>query len=281
MEEVLDQLLHEVSCSKHAQIHQACTEARDLLENQAGLLGSPPHELRALCLRALQLALETRQSKMVALAVSGFFKLLRDTQFHSGYEEDDETVWLPCQLLSTMQSLPLHSEDTQVELLKVLLNMCCVSGITISGQVVTQVVGVCGLAYGRGGGALRTAAQSAASQAIAHLIKQLKEESEEQEKILINKCREGKEESYDERTDDDDTEYIAPAYDEIVPVINLIADKLVEANKYQEDKKGPEVPALFLLECTNTLLSQLSHPENLAHLHKPSESMSSSVLTEI
>nr|XP_053656343.1 brefeldin A-inhibited guanine nucleotide-exchange protein 3-like [Cherax quadricarinatus] len=124
---------------------------QDLLENQAGLLGSPPHELRALCLRALQLALETRQSKMVALAVSGFFKLLRDTQFHSGYEEDDETVWLPCQLLSTMQSLPLHSEDTQVELLKVLLNMCCVSGIPISGQVVTQVVGVwwSGLCRGR------------------------------------------------------------------------------------------------------------------------------------
>ncbi|XP_045615029.1 brefeldin A-inhibited guanine nucleotide-exchange protein 3 isoform X2 [Procambarus clarkii] len=278
MEEVLDQLLRETSTGKHAQIHQACTEARDFLENQAGLLRSPPHELRALCLQALQLALETRQSKLVSLAVSGFFKLLRDTQFHSGYEEDDETVWLPCQLLGAIQSLPLHLEDTQVELLKVLLNMSCVPGITVSGQVVTQVVGVCGLAYGRGGAALRTAAQSAASQAIAHLVKQLKEESEEQEKIVINKSRNESHNINDERTDDDDSDYIAPAYDEIVPVINFIADKLIEANKHQDDKKGPEVPALFLLECTNTLLFQLSHPENLAHLLKPSESVSSSAL---
>ncbi|XP_042241028.1 brefeldin A-inhibited guanine nucleotide-exchange protein 3-like isoform X2 [Homarus americanus] len=278
MEEVLDQLLRETSPNKHVQIRQVCTEARDLLENQAGLLRSPPHELRALCLRALQLALETRQSKHVTLAVSGFYKLLRDTQFHSGYEEDDETMWLPCQLLGAIQSLPLHSEDTQVELLKVVLNMSCVQGITISGQVVTQVVGVCGLAYGRGGAALRTAAQSAASQTIAHLVRQLKEESEEQEKILLNKCRGGQDSSHDGGTDEEENEYIAPAYDEIVPVINLIADKLVEANKQQDDKKGPEVPALFLLECTNTLLSQLSHPENLAHLHKPSETASSSAL---
>lgn len=46
-------------------------------------------------------------------------QLLRDTQFHSGYEEDDETTWLPSQLLAAVQSLPLHTEDVQVELLKV------------------------------------------------------------------------------------------------------------------------------------------------------------------
>ena len=51
--------------------------------------------------------------------------------------------------------------------------MSCVAGVTTSGQLVTQVVGVCGLAYGRGGAALRSAAQSAASQSIAHLVRQL------------------------------------------------------------------------------------------------------------
>lgn len=57
------------------------------------------------------------------------------------------------------------------------------------------------------------------------------EESEEQEKILINKSRREQNESHDEGTDEDENEYIAPAYDEIVPVINFIADKLMEANK--------------------------------------------------
>lgn len=47
----------------------------DLLESQTGLLRSPPHELREICLKALQLALETRISKLVALATSGFYKV--------------------------------------------------------------------------------------------------------------------------------------------------------------------------------------------------------------
>ncbi|XP_064121617.1 brefeldin A-inhibited guanine nucleotide-exchange protein 3-like [Macrobrachium nipponense] len=105
MEEVLEQLIRETSSNKYGQIRQACIEARDLLESQAALLRSPPHELRAnIALKAMQLSLESRQSKLVSLAVSGFSKLLRDTQFHSGYEEDDETTWLPCQLLASIQS---------------------------------------------------------------------------------------------------------------------------------------------------------------------------------
>lgn len=60
-------------------------------------------------------------------------------------------------------------------ILQVVLNMSCIPGISISGQAVTQVVGVCGLAYGRGGAALKSAAQSAASQTVAHLVKQLSE----------------------------------------------------------------------------------------------------------
>lgn len=269
MEEVLEQLIKDTSSNKHSHIKQVCQEASDLLESQTGLLRSPPHELREICLKALQLALETRISKLVALATSGFYKLLRDTQFHSGYEEDDETTWLPSQLLAAVQSLPLHTEDVQVELLKVLLNMSCVPGIILSGQIVTQVVGVCGLAYGRGGAPLRTAAQSAASQAISHLVKQLREESCEQENILQKKLgKDVEEKNGEDENEEEESEYIAPAYDEIVPVINLIAEKLVEANKNQEDKKGPEIPALFLLECANTLLSRLSPPETLTSVER-------------
>lgn len=35
----------------------------------------------------------------------------------------------------------------------------------------------------------------------------------------------------EDENEEEESEYIAPAYDEIVPVINLIAEKLVEANK--------------------------------------------------
>ncbi|CAL4163096.1 unnamed protein product, partial [Meganyctiphanes norvegica] len=258
MEEVLEQVIREATSPKFSAIAQAAKEANDVLESQAGLLRSPPHELRSVCLRALQLALESKQSKLISLAISGFYKLLRDTEFHSGYEEDDETTWLPSQLLGAIQSLPHHTHDTQVELLKAVLNMSCVSGIVVSGQIVRQVVGVCGLAYSRGGQQLRTSAQSAASQAIARLVTQLKEESQEQEQ-LRSKDNQLQKTSQDNQ-DEEDLDYIAPPYDEMVPVINLIADKLNDATKNQEDKKGPEVPALFLLECASTLLSNLAGP---------------------
>ena len=41
--------------------------------------------------------------------------------------------------------------------------------------------------------------------------------------------------------------------------------------RHEEDKKGAEIPALYLLECIKTLLTCLSQPETLAHLHKPSD----------
>lgn len=65
------------------------------------------------------LYVEIRQNNCLIFGDKHFPQLLRDNQFHSSYEEDDESTWLPCQLLAAIQSLPLHSEDTQVELLKV------------------------------------------------------------------------------------------------------------------------------------------------------------------
>lgn len=55
------------------------------------------------------------------------------------------------------------------------------------------------------------------------------EESEEQERFLIKTRSRHQEE---QATEEDDSEYIAPAFDEVVPIINFVADKLIEANKW-------------------------------------------------
>ena len=44
----------------------------ELLQSQNSLLREPAHELRAKCFNVFQIALETRKSKFVANALSGF-----------------------------------------------------------------------------------------------------------------------------------------------------------------------------------------------------------------
>ena len=58
------------------------------------------------------------------------------------------------------------------------------------------------------------------------------EENQEQEKLLGKKEAESQgDDDKSDQSENEESEYIAPAYDEIVPVINLISDKLTEANK--------------------------------------------------
>ena len=51
-----------------------------------------------------------------------YFQLLRDNQFYSSFQETDESTWIPSQLLSALSSISSHSEDIQVDLLKVCIN---------------------------------------------------------------------------------------------------------------------------------------------------------------
>lgn len=92
----------------------------DFLGIQQGLIRDPPHELREKCLLVIQLCFESRRSKFAALAVAGLQKIIRDDRFHSNIEPNDDSKWLPLQLLHASTSFMQLSDDIQVDILKVL-----------------------------------------------------------------------------------------------------------------------------------------------------------------
>ncbi|XP_071438715.1 brefeldin A-inhibited guanine nucleotide-exchange protein 3 [Hetaerina americana] len=244
MEDLFMQIVKEATNTKFSALRKASQEAHDILESQHGMLRDPPHELRAKCFAALRLALETKRSKFVAYGLSGLHKLLRDDRFHSNFEPEDDSLWLPSQLLEAISSISLQSDDSQVDMLKVLLNMACTSYWTMNGRIIIQILTVCSEAYETGNQAVRTAAQAATSQTLRSFCSFLEEESQELERSWRNNGKPS------------DRNLIgASCFNEAIPILQFICSRLEEVQTEPTGRSGNSVA--FLLECLHTLISSL------------------------
>lgn len=245
MEDIFYKLVKEASHQKHPALRQACQEAQEALANKHALLRNPPYEVRQKCFDALQLALESNEKKLVSLSFNGLQQLLREQLFHPNLECDDEQFWLPSQLMRAVSSLASHSEEAQVEGLKVILQCCCLQNWCLSQNAVCSIVMLCLDIYGHGSASTKSAAVASASQGVQGYVSFLFESAAE------DAADEEERKSVDEGCDPYNEGHISP-FDEVVPLFLFLCEKL------KEDKcNGSNSTAPLLLHCLQTGLSSL------------------------
>ncbi|CAG9864816.1 unnamed protein product [Phyllotreta striolata] len=250
MEDLLLNIAKEAGNSKLTDLKQRAQEAYDLLSAQNNLMRSPSHELRSICFRPLKLSLESKKSKLVALSLTGFNKIIRDERFQCGSEPEDDSLWLPAQILQATSSLPSQCEDTQVHVLRVILNLACSASWALNGRLVMLILGRCGEAYETGTQPIRAASQAAASQTLTAFCTFLDEECQE----ILQQQQKHKNSGSSAEMVYTKTSAVA-CFNEAIPVMQYICSKLEESK--QQSKTNDLT--IFLLQCLLTFVSTLPH----------------------
>ncbi|XP_025415186.1 brefeldin A-inhibited guanine nucleotide-exchange protein 3 isoform X2 [Sipha flava] len=235
MEDLLIQISKDATNAKLNSLSQSATEAYVFLEKQQGTLRDPAHELRAKCLNVFKQAFETRKSKLVSHALCGLNKILRDDRFQSNFEPEDDSLWLPSQILHTISSILTQSDDTQIDMLKVFLNVACSSYWTMNGRIIIQILTLSCEVYENGNQGIRSAAQAAVSQTLRYYCNYLDEECEE-----LNKMKENGAGG-------------VLCFNEALPIMQFIVSKIDETQNGDRCSQA----VVFYLECLHTLVASL------------------------
>lgn len=121
------------------------------------------------------MALETKRPKFVAIALNGMHvsstlfgilnvtfvsfliltnlitilkRVIKDERFYVGIEPEDDSLWLPAQLLRTTSSISPQSssinEETLVNVLRLFLAMACSPTCTLNGRLLIEILSKCG-----------------------------------------------------------------------------------------------------------------------------------------
>lgn len=142
MEEILRRLQKEASGSKYRAIRDSCGVACETLQAQNGSVKISPSKLREKCLFPLQLALESKNTKLAQTALSGMQKILCEDCFLAVEAEAPEKQLLG-QILEAVRVTPSLHEDLQVEVMKVLLCVTYSSTFEITGRNILRIAEVC------------------------------------------------------------------------------------------------------------------------------------------
>ncbi|XP_052900381.1 brefeldin A-inhibited guanine nucleotide-exchange protein 3 [Anopheles moucheti] len=245
MEELLMSIVKEAIGSKLQNLKQAAQIAHEKLSRQHGMHRDPSYELRSVCFTALQMALETKRPKFITYGLNGLHRIIREERFFIGLEPEDDSLWLPAQLLRATSSLStIANEDTVVNVLRLILAMACSQTCTLNGRLLIEMLSKCGECWENGSRAVKAASLAAGSQCLRTFCAFLKDEAEEIVRL-------------------DPTGIIslgmaAAVYNEVIPVMQWLCSRLVEpANGNTKANESAPNSSLYLMECILTLVVSL------------------------
>ncbi|XP_033932980.1 brefeldin A-inhibited guanine nucleotide-exchange protein 3-like, partial [Pseudochaenichthys georgianus] len=182
MEEILRKLQKDASGHKHRSLRDACVYARETLECQNGSSKISPSQLRERCLLPLQMALESKNTKLGQTALTGMQKLLCEDRFVGGGGVEVEVVekQLLSQMLEAIRVTPSLHEDLQVEVMKVLLCITYSPNFDINGDSILRIAEVCIKTYVSSclQRSINTAVRATLSQILGDLTLQLRHRQE-------------------------------------------------------------------------------------------------------
>ncbi|KAM6916476.1 brefeldin A-inhibited guanine nucleotide-exchange protein 3 [Xenentodon cancila] len=182
MEEILRKLQKDASGHKHKGIRDACVCACDTLESQNSSAKISASKLRERCLLPLQMALESKNTKLGQMALAGMQKLLCDDRFVGGVTVEVEVMekQLLSQMLEAIRVTPSLHEDLQVEVMKVLLCITYSPNFDINGDSILRIARVCIETYVSSchQRSINTAVRATLSQILGDLTLQLRHRQE-------------------------------------------------------------------------------------------------------
>uniref|UniRef100_A0AAX7UTH2 SEC7 domain-containing protein n=1 Tax=Astatotilapia calliptera TaxID=8154 RepID=A0AAX7UTH2_ASTCA len=179
MEELLRKLQKDASGHKYKGIRDACVYACGEL---AGLHKDICVKLPERCLLPLQMALESKNTKLGQTALTGMQKLLCEDRFVGGASVEVEALekQLLSQMLEAIRVTPSLHEDLQVEVMKVLLCITYSPNFDINGDSILRIVEVCIETYMSSchQRSINTAVRATLSQILGDLTLQLRHRQE-------------------------------------------------------------------------------------------------------
>ncbi|XP_013879703.1 brefeldin A-inhibited guanine nucleotide-exchange protein 3 isoform X1 [Austrofundulus limnaeus] len=182
MEEILRKLQKDASGHKHKAIRDACLSACETLESQNGSAKISASQLQERCLLPLQMALESKNTKLGQSALAGMQRLLCDDRFMGGVGTNVEVLekQLLSQMLEALRVTPSLHEDLQVEVMKVLLCITYSPNFDITRDSILRIAQVCIETYVSSchQRSINTAVRATLSQILGDLTLQLRQRQE-------------------------------------------------------------------------------------------------------